>query len=244
MTATNATPARLTEGELERFAGNLQLARTMYRARPDLVTARHYPSELAPFFREGYGHNPSDTERESVPSLERVPPARGKGGPLISSGLTGTIDAHGECLKGFAAFLDKCDNLTDLQTMALVFRVYGREHNAGGWVGEAVQNVLLDTGIRLAAGDAPEDITSLLDGCPDSKYSPASGISSHLKPLLGELDHEGLEFVAGLLKAIHEASGSAVPRAAVAQYLQSLDAPRVAASRRESHRAKGGKRAA
>lgn len=43
---------------------------------------------------------------------------------MMSAGLTGTIDAHGECLKGFAAFLEKCDNLSDLQNMALVFRAY------------------------------------------------------------------------------------------------------------------------
>lgn len=68
--ATKATTARMMEQELQRFAGNLQLARTMFRACPDLVTAKHYPPEWMPFFQEAHDHKPSDGEVESVPNLK------------------------------------------------------------------------------------------------------------------------------------------------------------------------------
>jgi hypothetical protein len=55
---------------------------------------------------------------------------------IEDTGLIGTINAHGECLKGFAAFIDKCDNIDDMQNMALVFRAYQNEYKVGGWVGE------------------------------------------------------------------------------------------------------------
>lgn len=70
-TATKTSPAKLMEQELHCFAGNLQLARTMFRACPDLVTAKQYPPEWAPFFQEVNGHKPSDQEVESVPNLEK-----------------------------------------------------------------------------------------------------------------------------------------------------------------------------
>jgi hypothetical protein len=156
-------------------------------------------------------------------------------------GLTGTINAHGECLTGFAAFLNKCDNIDDLENMALVFRAYQNEHKAGGWVGEGLANVLLDVGVRLKAGDDREDISSLLDGCPDSKYSPASNISFRLKPLLETREAADLEFLAGLLEAM---PSKLSVREAVALFMKNLDAPKPATSRRISHQAKGRKKAA
>ena len=101
--------------------------------------------------------------------------------------------------------------------------------------------MLLDVGIRLKAGDDREDITSLLDGCPDSKYSPASNISFRLKDLLESREDADLEFLAGLLAAM---PSKLSVREAVTLFVKNLDVPRAAASRREPHRAKGKKKAA
>jgi hypothetical protein len=146
---------------------------------------------------------------------------------MISEGVIGTINAYAECLKGFTFFLDKCDNIDDLRNMALVFRAYQNEYKSGGWVGEKVANLLLDVSVRIAAGDNPEDITSLLHGCPDSKYSPASNISYHLWRLLMWLEDPDLEFIAGLLRAILEGHtqepSKLSPRDAVALFMTKQD---------------------
>lgn len=123
----------------------------------------------------------------------------------------------------------------------------------GGWVGEAIENALLDVGVRLVAGDEREDIFSLLDGQPDSNYSPASGISFSSARLLRYLDDDGLEFIVGLLRAVdecrvnHRPADLSPPRKvlseAVALYLKQLDAPKPV-QKRAPRRAKGGNRKA
>jgi hypothetical protein len=171
--------------------------------------------------------------QQITPATVQPTPAR-----IENTGLIGTISAHGECLNGFAAFLDKCDNIDDMENMALVFRAYQNEHKAGGWVGEGLANVLLDVGVRLKAGDDQEDISSLLDGCPDSKYSPASSISFRLKGLLETREDADLEFLATLLEAMATKLSA---REAVTIFVKNLDAPKSATSRRE--RVKGSKKA-
>lgn len=163
------------------------------------------------------------------------------------AGPTGIIEAQGECMKGFAAFLESCDNLPDLENLALFFRVYQRYKSEGGWVGEACQSALLMVGARLAARDGvPIAELDGLNELDNPESTSVSKVAMHFKFFLERASEAHLEFVAELLNAIdnglYNKPAPILPREAVAQYLQSFDTPK--AAQREPRRTKGGHRKA
>lgn len=60
------------EQEMQRFAGNLELARSVYRGAPALVKAAHYPKEWLPWFRKACNSVPDDKEIDKAPTIEEL----------------------------------------------------------------------------------------------------------------------------------------------------------------------------